>query len=120
MSRLLQTIKHSKRVLFHIQTRSIRHSRASDEVTPNRHSRVDIADWALNDAYHARYLIKRDPVLESILQTCEDHGLPRLSVSESHGKFLNLLARTNGARRILEVGTLGGHVQAFLRVLLAD
>jgi predicted O-methyltransferase YrrM len=48
------------------------------------------------------------------LQDSEAAGLPAISVSPPHGKFLNLLARVQGARNILEIGTLGGYSAIWL------
>lgn len=71
---------------------------------------TDMKDWVRSDAYHNRFLIPSDDVLITTLRTSEQNGLPPHAVSEAQGKFLNLLARTIRARRILEVGTLGGCV----------
>ena len=65
-------------------------------------------DWTRSDLYHNRFLIPPDESLASALTHSEQHGLPPHAVSEAQGKFLNLLAKSIQARRILEVGTLGG------------
>jgi predicted O-methyltransferase YrrM len=49
-----------------------------------------------------------DPVLSAALEASDAAGLPRIAVSAQQGKFLSLLAAATGARRILEIGTLGG------------
>jgi predicted O-methyltransferase YrrM len=49
-----------------------------------------------------------DPVLSAALEASEAAGLPRIAVSAQQGKFLSLLAGAIQARRILEIGTLGG------------
>jgi predicted O-methyltransferase YrrM len=49
-----------------------------------------------------------DPALSAALQASDAAGLPRIAVSAQQGKFLSLLAGAMGARRILEIGTLGG------------
>ena len=49
-----------------------------------------------------------DPVLSAALQDSDAAGLPKIAVSAQQGKFLRLLATAIGARRILEIGTLGG------------
>ncbi len=69
---------------------------------------TDITDWIRSDEYHNRYLIKPDQGLQHALDNSKQHDLPEIAVSEAQGKFLNLLARTINAKRILEVGTLGG------------
>ena len=55
-----------------------------------------------------------DPVLEATLRASAKAGLPAIQVSANQGKLLQLLAQTQGARRILEVGTLGGYSTIWL------
>lgn len=79
------------------------------------------AQWDAVDRYVTDLLIAADPSLEAALQASEAAGLPTIAVSPSQGKLLQLLARTAGARRILEVGTLGGYSTIWLaRALPAD
>jgi predicted O-methyltransferase YrrM len=52
--------------------------------------------------------------LDFVLEASDAAGLPAIAVSPPQGKWLNLLARTMGARRILEVGTLGGYSTIWL------
>ena len=49
-----------------------------------------------------------DPALAAALEASDTAGLPKIAVSAQQGKFLSLLAGAVGARRILEIGTLGG------------
>ena len=49
-----------------------------------------------------------DPVLSAALEASDAAGLPKIAVSPQQGKFLSLLVAATGARRILEIGTLGG------------
>lgn len=65
--------------------------------------------WDAVDAYIVDRLIGPDPALEAALTANADAGLPAIDVSPAQGKLLELLARMNGARRVLEVGTLGGY-----------
>jgi predicted O-methyltransferase YrrM len=65
-------------------------------------------DWVRSDRYHNSFLIPNDDSLTSALASSEKHGLPPHAVSEAQGKFLNLVAKSIRARRILEIGTLGG------------
>lgn len=65
-------------------------------------------NWIRSDAYHNSYLIRHDDGLEHALANSNKNGLPQISVSTAQGKLLNLLVKTTGAKRILEVGTLGG------------
>lgn len=62
----------------------------------------------------------RSPALAEVLANCERAGLPPIAVSPCQGKFLHLLARVAGAKRILEIGTLGGYSTIWLARGLAD
>ena len=64
--------------------------------------------WASVDAYLADRMIRPNAGLEAALHASDAAGLPAINISPAHGKLLHLLARLMGARRILEVGTLGG------------
>jgi predicted O-methyltransferase YrrM len=55
-----------------------------------------------------------DPVLTAALADSDAAGLPKIAVSSQQGKFLSLLAAATGARRILEIGTLGGYSTIWL------
>jgi predicted O-methyltransferase YrrM len=59
-------------------------------------------------------LIEPDPLLDAALRSAREAGLPPHDVTPSQGKLLHLLARAIGARRILEVGTLGGYSTIWL------
>lgn len=69
-----------------------------------------IADWERSDNYHNSHLLQKDQTLDFTLQNSDANGLPAIAVSPAQGKLLNLLAKSIGAKRILEVGTLGGWV----------
>ncbi len=69
---------------------------------------TSIVEWKRSDTYHNSFLIPKDEVLEGILKNNANNRLPDIAVSMAQGKFLNLLVRTLGAKRVLEVGTLGG------------
>ncbi|MQY17351.1 O-methyltransferase [Nocardia macrotermitis] len=49
-----------------------------------------------------------------VLQANSAAGLPAIDVSPAQGKFLHLIARSIGARRVLEIGTLGGYSTIWL------
>jgi predicted O-methyltransferase YrrM len=72
------------------------------------------AQWTAIDAYFNGLLTPADPVLEAALEASDAAGLPPIAVAANQGKFLMLLAQTVGARRILEVGTLGGYSTLWL------
>jgi predicted O-methyltransferase YrrM len=77
--------------------------------------------WAAVDGYVSERLVGSDPVLDDVLRANAQAGLPAIDVSAAQGRFLELLARIQGARRILEVGTLGGYSTVWLaRALPAD
>ncbi|GLZ37218.1 O-methyltransferase [Actinokineospora sp. NBRC 105648] len=70
--------------------------------------------WTDVDDYLCSVLLPGDPVLEDALRRSDEAGLPRIAVAPNQGKLLNLLARVHGARRILEIGTLGGYSTIWL------
>ncbi|MGG3820408.1 O-methyltransferase [Geobacillus thermodenitrificans] len=51
----------------------------------------------------------QDEVLTNILRSIEVHGLPPISVSPATGKLLTMLVAISGAKRVLEIGALGGY-----------
>jgi len=65
--------------------------------------------WASVDRYLNATLISSDPALEAALAANAAANLPAIDVSPSQGKLLQLLAETQRAHRILEIGTLGGY-----------
>jgi predicted O-methyltransferase YrrM len=70
--------------------------------------------WTAVDDYITSYLLPADAALDGAQDASRDAGLPPISVSAAQGKFLHLLARIQGARRILEIGTLGGYSTIWL------
>lgn len=77
-------------------------------------STAEQSTWDAVDRYAEQHLIGEDPTLEQALQASAEAGLPPIAVTPSQGKLLHLLARSIGARRILEVGTLGGYSTIWL------
>lgn len=65
--------------------------------------------WTKVEEYVDGVLIPADPVLDAARKASEDAGLPAIAVTASQGRLLHLLAKMQNARRILEVGTLGGY-----------
>jgi len=61
------------------------------------------------DLYVEGLFAPPDPVLEAALRRSREAGLPEINVSRNQGKLLQLLAEIAGARRVLEIGTLGGY-----------
>ena len=82
---------------------------------------TDAAGWAAVDGYFADLLAPEDAGLRAALARNAAQGLPRIDVSTTQGKMLALFARMVGARRILEIGTLGGYSSIWMaRALPAD
>ncbi len=65
--------------------------------------------WTAVDQYISEILIPHDAVLDAAVHGSAEAGLPSIQVSPAQGKLLHLLARSLGARNILEIGTLGGY-----------
>ena len=70
--------------------------------------------WNQVDDYINEMLAAGDTALQNAVQKSNEAGLPQIQVSPAHGKLLHILARTIGARRILEIGTLGGYSTIWL------
>jgi predicted O-methyltransferase YrrM len=76
--------------------------------------------WTAVDRYITDKLVDSDDTLESALRDSAAAGLPQIQVSPNQGKLLNLLARLQNARNILEIGTLGGYSTIWLARGLAQ
>ncbi|MGE3284855.1 MAG: O-methyltransferase [Pseudonocardia sp.] len=77
--------------------------------------------WTETDTFLTDLFVGEDGALQAALAANAEAGLPPIDVSPPQGKLLHLLARAVGARRILEVGTLGGYSTIWLaRALPAD
>jgi predicted O-methyltransferase YrrM len=76
----------------------------------------DIHDdtWSAVDRYISDHLIPSDAALDGALRANAAAGLPTIDVAPNQGKLLYLLARIRGAKRILEIGTLGGYSTIWL------
>ena len=70
--------------------------------------------WTAVDSYISDLFIPPDSALEAALKSSAEAGLPSIQVSAAQGKMLHLLARAVGARKILEIGTLGGYSTIWL------
>ena len=70
--------------------------------------------WTAVDDYFDGALTPADPALSAVLQASAAGALPAIQVTAAQGKQLQLLARAIRARRILEVGTLGGYSTIWL------
>lgn len=77
--------------------------------------------WNAVEKYVADLLAKSDPHLTTALAASAKAGLPSIQVSPVEGKMLMILAQAVGAKRILEIGTLGGYSTIWLaRALSKD
>ena len=65
--------------------------------------------WTAVDRYIGDLLVGPDPGLDTALIESAKAGLPAIAVSPTEGKLLHLLAKAIGAKKILEIGTLGGY-----------
>lgn len=79
------------------------------------------AAWTSVDDYVGQTLLANtDPIFEQVLRANAAGGLPAIDVSPAQGKFLNLLVTISGAKRILEIGTLGGYSTIWMAKALPD
>ncbi|AZH77963.1 methyltransferase [Microbacterium sp. Y-01] len=67
------------------------------------------AAWSHADDFLEDMLVGDDDALAAALDAQRAAGLPEIEVAPVAGKLLNLLVRISGARRVLEIGTLGGY-----------
>jgi len=72
------------------------------------------------DAFIAEKLVAHDDALDAAVAESERAGLPPIQVSAPQGKMLMMLARMIGARRVLEIGTLGGYSTIWLARALPE
>ncbi len=70
--------------------------------------------WSAVDAYVDHAMSLSDPILASAIAGNAKGGLPAIDVTASQGMLLHILAKLIGARRILEIGTLGGYSTIWL------
>src|SRR5579859_3080424 len=70
--------------------------------------------WTTVDTYITNLFLAPDFALEAALDSSKAAGLPTINVSPAQGKLLHLLARIQGANKILELGTLGGYSTIWL------
>jgi predicted O-methyltransferase YrrM len=75
---------------------------------------MDQPTWDAVDAYVGEKAVHEDEALRLAAQDSEAAGLPSIAVTPAHGKMLHLFAKMVGARRILEIGTLGGYSAIWL------
>src|SRR5215217_3871619 len=76
--------------------------------------------WTAVDRYITDLFVSPDAALDGALQASHAAGLPAINVSPNQGKLLQLFARIQGARNILEIGTLGAYSTIWLARALPD
>lgn len=76
--------------------------------------------WQAVDGYISDLLVAEDEALTEALAASGAAGLPAINVAPNQGKLLHLLARTQGARTALEIGTLGGYSTIWLARALPE
>jgi len=78
------------------------------------------AGWDEVDRYFVEKLVGQDDALDAALAASDEAGLPQISVAPNQGKLLFVLATSIGARRVLEIGTLGGYSTIWLARALPE
>jgi len=76
--------------------------------------------WTAVDRYFSKALIKPDRRLDAALNANRKAELPAIDVTPLQGRFLEVLVRATGARRVLEIGTLGGYSTIWLARAIPD
>jgi predicted O-methyltransferase YrrM len=70
--------------------------------------------WNAVDQYVNETVARTDEALDAVAKANSDAGLPNIDVTPSQGKLLHVLALASGAKRVLEIGTLGGYSTIWL------
>jgi predicted O-methyltransferase YrrM len=76
--------------------------------------------WELVDQYFADQLLEQDEALDQAIENSQQGGLPQIQVAANQGKLIHLFVKMIGAKRILEIGTLGGYSTIWLARALAE
>ncbi|KAF9016271.1 S-adenosyl-L-methionine-dependent methyltransferase [Hymenopellis radicata] len=76
--------------------------------------------WKHSDKYFSELLTPADATLDAVVLSTAENDLPNIAVSTAQGKFLHLLVKSIGARRVVEVGTLGGYLAIWLARALPE
>ena len=76
--------------------------------------------WTAVDNYIVHKLLPAEDSLDQAVRSSDEAGLPSIQVSPAQGKFLYMLAKVHRAKRILEIGTLGGYSTIWLARALPE
>ena len=69
---------------------------------------MSLSQWTAVDSYYNELLLPEDKILSDVRQSAIEAELPPIAVSNAFGKYLELIVKISGAKRILEIGTLAG------------
>ncbi len=75
---------------------------------------MNLDRWTQVDRYINETLVPEDAGMRDALAASDAAGLPSIQITAAQGRMLELLARSVGAKRILELGTLGGYSTLWL------
>lgn len=92
----------------------------SSPILPIMSSQSTRADWNHGNEFHQSFLVTPDADLSNAIRRSADEGLPKIAVGASEGKFLSLIIRAIGAKRVLEVGLLGGYSTIWMAKALPE
>ncbi|MFF2960745.1 O-methyltransferase [Streptomyces sp. NPDC057963] len=81
---------------------------------------MTLVQWTEVDDYFNGLLVGSDEALDAAVEASDEAGLPAIQVAANQGKLLHLLARLQGARTVLEIGTLGGYSTIWLARALPE
>lgn len=81
---------------------------------------ADPKRWSKVDSYFSDLLCADDATLIESLERNAQSGLPAHDVSATQGQMLAIYAKMVGAKRVLEIGTLGGYSTIRLARALPD
>ena len=81
---------------------------------------MDTALFESVDHYISNLFHDQDDCLKATEQSIIDSGIPQISISPNQGKFLHILAKLRNAKKILEIGTLGGYSTIWMARALPD
>ncbi|MFL8936749.1 O-methyltransferase [Rossellomorea oryzaecorticis] len=76
--------------------------------------------WKEVDQYFTAKLHKKDQLMNEVMKANEEAEMPSIDVSPSQGKMLHMLVKMKGAKRILEIGTLGGYSSIWMARALPE
>ena len=73
-----------------------------------------LEQWTAVDEFLNASVVQPDETLDAALRATAEAGMPPIAVSAAQGKLLGILATVVGAKRVLEIGTLGAYSTIWL------